>query len=84
MIRYKILTLGQIKEKRERLGRKGKVVHDTWNDGERVFAFEDGAVSFSSGGGFLWHELEDPEEIAVWTDALDRLGEKWSRRAEAA
>lgn len=69
-LRYKILTLGQI--------RKWKAWHDPgkengepWNNGEWMIAFEDGCVNFREGGGAFRGPLKRVEEIAAWIEFLN-------------
>jgi hypothetical protein len=75
-IRYKILTLGQLREsvRSHLVGKKGEEI---WNNGERVLAFEDGTLAFKESGSDLWASLDNAEELAEWISFLDQFHESW-------
>jgi hypothetical protein len=75
-IRYKILTLGQLR-KSERSHLVGKKGEEIWNNGERVLAFEDGTLAFKESGADLWTPLDNVAELAGWISFLDQFHESW-------
>ena len=79
-VRYKTLTVEQVRKWRNwEPGPDGKSGRE-WGQGERVYAFEDGSVYFVDSGYPLKEPSVDPAEVAGWIEFLDGFWKNWECR----